>query len=131
MDRKPPGEMRRFALGALVFFTLWSTVLFLKGHGRWAIGGWAAAAIIAVAGLRAPVLLTPLHRAAAAVAGAIGWLVTRLILSLLYYGVVTPISFVLKSSGWDALGLRRGSAKSYWITRSAVSRLPADYEKQF
>lgn len=52
-------------------------------------------------------------------AGApVGWTVSRLVLGLVYYGVVTPIGFVMHLVGYDPLRRRFDRAvSSYWIAR--------------
>lgn len=40
---------------------------------------------------------------------------TRLLVTLFYYGILTPTAFLLRLAGVDLLRLRRSEASSYWI----------------
>jgi hypothetical protein len=48
--------------------------------------------------------------------GNIGSLV---LLGLLYYGLVTPLGFVLRSCGRDRLSLRKPATETYWTNSSS------------
>jgi multisubunit Na+/H+ antiporter MnhG subunit len=45
----------------------------------------------------------------------IGWVVSHLLLGLIFYGVVTPIGLILKASGHDPLQLKKPSGNSIWM----------------
>lgn len=61
----------------------------------------------------------------------IGFVVSTLILALVFYGVVWPIGFCLRRRGRDALALRLDrSAASYWIRRRNDPD-PRRYFRQF
>ena len=73
---------------------------------------------------------TPLRSLALAVATPIGRAVFGLALLVLYYGLFTPVGFVLRLLGRDALELRpHGSLSTYWKPKSANDGLRADRER--
>ncbi len=50
----------------------------------------------------------------------IGWLVSWIIIALLFYGVFTPIGLVFRLTGRDLLRRRRPNARgTYWVARQA------------
>ena len=50
------------------------------------------------------------------VAGGIGWVVTTLILGVIYFGVFTPVSIILRLMGKDFMTRKWGnSCESYWM----------------
>ncbi len=52
----------------------------------------------------------------------LAWINTRIILTLIFYGVLTPIGLWLRLTGKDLLQLKRKpSLKSYWL--ESVGRL--------
>lgn len=61
----------------------------------------------------------------------VGFVVSRVVLVLLYFGVFWPLGVVLRWRGFDPLGLRKGRAGgSYWVEkRTPVD--PATYLRQF
>jgi hypothetical protein len=51
----------------------------------------------------------------------IGFLVSRVVLAVLFYGCFTPLGICFRLLGRDALGLKRAPADgTYWRTRTAV-----------
>ena len=66
----------------------------------------ALALTIGPLGLLKPALVRPIYVGWCVVAFPIGWLVSTTILGLLFYGMFTPIAFVFRIMGRDALALR-------------------------
>jgi hypothetical protein len=66
---------------------------------------WAMALFVALAlpALVAPTILTPAYRAWMKLAEVLAWINTRLLLGLVFYGVVTPIGFVMRMLGRDPM----------------------------
>ncbi|MFH1519607.1 MAG: hypothetical protein ABIE75_03445 [Candidatus Omnitrophota bacterium] len=62
----------------------------------------------------------------------INWIVTRLILSILFYFVITPTSILLKLFGKRFLDLRFDKgADSYWVLKEKGPGDKKSYQKQF
>ena len=61
----------------------------------------------------------------------LGWVMTRVILSMLFYLILTPIGLITRFLGEDFLSLKRANSGSYWNNRDAVEELKQDYRKQF
>ena len=64
----------------------------------WFLGGG-----LALAGLARPNLLGPVYRGWMALGAALGWINTRLLLGLVFYGLVLPIGLLLRLLGKDPL----------------------------
>ena len=57
---------------------------------------------------------------------------SRLILFILFYIVITPIGFFLRIAGKDFLNLRTDkNSDSYWEKREKGVKEKIDYERQF
>lgn len=57
---------------------------------------------------------------------------SRMILIILFYGILTPIGLVMRFFGKDFLDLKiDNSKKSYWNYRQERVLKKEDYEKQF
>ena len=83
-------------------------------------------------GLITPILLKPLYIIWMVFAVILGWFMTRLILIILFYFILTPIGLVGKLFGQNFLGNNfNSSSKSYWNLRDSKSEINQDYEKQF
>ena len=79
-----------------------------------------------------PSLLKPLQKTWMAFAAILGWFMTRVILSLLFYVVFTSIGVISRLFGKKFLDLKMSvSEKSYWIPRKARPFDKSNYEKQF
>lgn len=90
------------------------------------------AGLFLIFGAGAPIVLKPLQKAWMALAVLLGWLMTRVVLVILFYGVFTPIGFVPRLFGAQFLELKwNRSAKSYWIAREPEAAGKADYERPF
>jgi len=66
-----------------------------------------------------------------ALGAALGYVNSRVLLSIVYYLVVTPFGVVLKLTGHDPL-LRRGPPKdSYWLPRELPRQSKSGFERPF
>lgn len=72
-----------------------------------------------------PVYLKPVYRVWMAFAIALGWLVSRIILTFIFFIVLTPVSFLAKLAGKDFLD-RKNLRNSYWIRKEEKQ---TNYEK--
>ena len=82
-------------------------------------------------GLIAPKILKPIYVVWMTLAVVIGWIMTRLILSVLFYSVITGIAILTRIIGKDFLNLKIKNKESYWNNRDSDYELNQDYEKQF
>ena len=66
------------------------------------------------------------------VAFVLGFIMAHLILTLLFFLVITPIGLLARLFGQDFLKLKlQREAKTYWIPRAGKPKSPAEYERQF
>jgi glucan phosphoethanolaminetransferase (alkaline phosphatase superfamily) len=64
-------------------------------------------------------------------AAMLGYVNSRILLSAMFYLVLTPIGMVLRLLGHDALERRKGLAPSYWRTRAVTRQSRESYERSF
>jgi len=125
-------DYRAFGLWIGGAFCVISGLLYWKGFPTGfkvtaAIGG-----LLLLAGLLRPVWLKYVYRAWMKFAFAIAWFNTRLILSLMFYLVMTPVAVLLRLFGKRPLVLGRDKqSPSYWIRRQKVPFDSTRYEKHF
>ena len=83
-------------------------------------------------GLVLPRALKWVYIAWMSVAFVLGFVMAHVILTLLFYLMITPRGLVARLFGKDFLRLKldRGAA-TYWIPREGKSRPPAEYERPF
>ena len=60
----------------------------------------------------------------------IGWTISRLVLAVTFYALFTPVAFIFRLMGRDALRLRRGDPRSYWLSQPRPETTDA-YFRQF
>jgi len=90
------------------------------------------AAAFIILGLAVPFVLKPIHKVWMTISIILGWIMTRVILSILFYLVVTPTSWLARLFGKRFLDLKIDkNARSYWIPKKELKVNKADYEKQF
>jgi hypothetical protein len=124
-------QIRRFGLIAFLFFGC-----------LWALGFWREKLLptylfgfLSVLGLGfilAPSPSRPVYTAWLQIAHFMGRLITTLMLSLAYYLVITPTSFIKRLFGGTPLPLKPDKrALSYWVTRSESSQPKERFLKRF
>ena len=86
------------------------------GHWSGVEIGWVLAGLLSVGGLVLPALIRPIFVGLILLTFPIGWVVSHLLLGLIFYGVVTPIGLILRISGHDPLQLKKPSGNSVWKT---------------
>ena len=80
-------------------------------------------------GLIIPIILKPIYIAWMTFATILGWIMTRVILAILFYLIVTPIGLIARIFGVKFLDLSwNDNVKSYWNKRGGSI---SDIEKQF
>ena len=60
----------------------------------------------------------------------IGWTISRLTLLAMFYVVFMPVALVFRLIGRDALRLRRGDVRSYWMAKPGAGDM-SEYLRQF
>ena len=87
--------------------------------------------ILIATGVIAPAILKPIYKIWMTFAVIIGWIMTRIILSVLFFSIITIIGLFTRLIGKDFLNLKSKSNESYWNIRNKERELNQDYEKQF
>ena len=78
-------------------------------------------------GIILPVLLKPSYLVWMTFAVILGWVMTRVILSIVFYLIMTPIGLITRLLGEDFLALNRKDSNSYWNYRDSSKELNQDY----
>jgi hypothetical protein len=124
-------DLRNFGLVVGAGFLILGTVLLWREKTLWPYFGGIGLAL-ALGGLLFPVQLTPLQRAWMTLAVIMGWFMTRVILTLLFFLVVTPIGIVARIAGKQFLGAPPAAGDaSHWHRRGDEPIDPKHYERQF
>jgi len=122
--------LRRFAITVGSVILLLGAVLLWRNRGvSWLLISIGAGLFLA-AGL-APSSLKWVHGPWMIASLALGWIVTRILLTIAFFFVITPIGLLQRLWGKSAIEVAfTPNSASYWQRRTA-SPVPGDYEKQF
>ena len=124
--------LRQFAAAWLVFIGglgIWR--LFSRGVTKTSVALTVAGIAVGLIGLCAPRLIRIVYCGAIVLTFPIGWVVSNVLLAVLYYGVVTPIGLVFRLVKRDRLTLRRPRHETCWTARETVNGDAERYLRQF
>ena len=127
-----PRTLQQF--GGLSFIFL-SYGAFMHGYVRhqtnWAVLFAGLAVGIGVLALTKPSFIRPIYVGAMVITFPIGWTVSRVLLGLIYYGLITPVAVIFRLIGRDTLFLKHHSeTKTYWLPK-VISTDPKRYFKMY
>lgn len=120
LHRTPPVQLRSFGLlmgGVFLLVALWPWLL--RGE---TVRVWAGtfAAIFGLLGVVWPSCLNPIYRSWMKIGEKLGWINSRIILGIIYYGIFTPAAFVLTLLKKKPLHLDfEPAAKTYRVLKQA------------
>jgi hypothetical protein len=124
-----PGEERKFGLLVGGTFVLLGLLLWRRGHPAGAAVSAAVGVALVLGGLAAPSRLGPVYRAWMTMAAAISKVTTPIVMSIIYFLVLTPSGFLVRLFGHRPLTHPREAA-TYWQERP-VGSTRGDITHQF
>ena len=112
-------ELRTFGLCGLAFLALVGWIVFRRsGSVPVAASIAALGVVLAVLGFAVPRALRPVWVVLMVVNYPIGWVVTHVVMAIIFYLVVTPIGVIMRLTGRDPMERAFDrSAKTYWKPR--------------
>ena len=124
-------DLRKFGITVGSVLVVLAIVFYFLDRSYFIYFG-AAGLVLIIMGFISPVILKPLNKVWMGLAVVLGWLSSRIILIVVFYLVLTPISLIAKISGKKFLDLKYKSEKdSYWIKREIIKPDRSSYEKQY
>jgi hypothetical protein len=113
-------ELRGFGLIAMIFFGALGAWMWLSREPGWAWLWWGMGVAIGLPGLLRPASVRLVFVLFSLAAKPISWIVSHVIVLVLFYGVITPTGVLLRLFGRETLDLARDPARSsYWTRRTA------------
>ena len=104
-------------------FRLW------RGHEPSGVALTAIGVALVAAGLAAPGVLRVPNRVWMRGARSLGWFNSRVLLTVFFYLVLTPVGFVMRLSGFSPF--QTGSSTTNWSPYSAGRRDPKHFDRMF
>ena len=124
-------ELKKFGLVMLIGFGVIGALVWWRDAGeggiwsyvgstgqRWSIGLWLFGVGVCVLSLVAPTLARYVYVGWMLAAWPIGMVISTVMVTLVFYLLITPIGLVFRLMGRDKMGLRKKDGGSYWIVRS-------------
>lgn len=123
-------EGRQFAFTLAPAFLVVAIVLWWRGYTTivWPVVG--VSSVFALAGLLVPARLGPLRRAWMAMARGISRITTPVLMSIVFFGVITPIGLLMRMVGRNPIK-RSGTEDSYWVPRARDRQRRGTMTNQF
>ena len=88
--------------------------------------------LFVVSSLICPNFLIPLNKAWLNFGDLLHRIVSPIVLAAIFFGIITPIAYVMRFLGKDILSLRKNAdSPSYWIKRSQSAENPLSMTQQF
>ena len=123
--------LKKFGFLLVVFLTVLGSISFWQ-QGTAYYYLFPSAMMIVVIALAFPKGLKLIYLPWMIVATIIGWAVTRIILTILYYAILTPVSILARVLGKDFLDQKIvPEQKSYWVVRANRTIDRKELEHQF
>jgi Saxitoxin biosynthesis operon protein SxtJ len=112
-------ELRTFGLCALAFCALVGWIVFRRsGSMPVAAAIVGVGVVLAVIGLLVPRALRPVWIVLMVVNYPIGWVLTHVVMAIIFYLVVSPVGVIMRLTGRDPMERHFDrSAKTYWKPR--------------
>ena len=124
-------ELRQFGIIIGIACGLLGVLLWWSGKTYYSYSFIIAAAFFFL-GFTLPAALKPFHKVWMTISILMGWLMTRVILIILFYGILTPIGLIGRLCGKDFLDIKlHKNVQSYWVLRGKQEYDKKSYEQQF
>ena len=132
MKKRSHRAERDFGLVVGTVFALLGAWWIYRGKFEWVAPVFlSAGAGLVLFGLVYPRALVVLNRGWMALASVLSYVMTRVVLALVFFLLVTPIGVVKRLTGWDPLGRRTRRGESYWQTYPERQQDPRHFEKMY
>ena len=109
---------RKFGFFFTFVFAVTAAYFYNSTNMTWAYIFGAASLIFLVVTLVKDEILLPLNKLWMWFGLLLGIIVSPIVLGIIFFGLFTPIAFVMRLSGRDELRLKFSNKASHWISRS-------------
>ena len=126
-------EIRKFGLVIAIALGVIGSFVYVK-FGNFDVVGWlwGIGLLFLILGFILPSVLRPVYRIWMLLAYFIGGIVSRVILTVLFYVVLTPTGLVLRLFGKDVLDQKFDKRQeSYWVKKDLSGHTKEQYRKMY
>lgn len=122
---------KKFGVFFSIVFILVAICAHWKFKSDFAIFALIPSTFFAVAAFLAPQILSPLNRLWFGLGLLLGKIVSPIVLGLIFFVLITPVSFVTRLFGRDELKIKKRTVESYWVDRSPPGPQAASFKNQY
>jgi hypothetical protein len=124
--------LRQFAAAWLIFFLAVGVFRYVvRGQQQIGIAFGVVAVVVGLVGLIRPAAVRWLFVCATVVAFPIGWVVSQIMLVVMFYGILTPLAVLFRMRGRDLLALRPAPNRpTYWTPKQTPENMRS-YFRQY
>ena len=124
-------EWRKFGIGLSIILTILGTIQWITGKSMFPII-YLTAGIVLASALLFPLILKPLFILFSYIGFTLGWIMTRVILSALFFLVITPFGMISRLMGKRYLQTNlKTNETTYWKNRQEQTASKEHFEKQY
>jgi hypothetical protein len=118
-----PRKLREFGLTMIIGSALLGGLLYWKDHHTAAYWVWGVGAVLGFLGYEAPPpMALPFYRLWMGIGFVIGSVTSRIMLTVIFFAVITPVALIFKLMKRDTLRLRRApDGESYWVNHPRIT----------
>ena len=130
-DEVTTEQARKTALVVAAVFAVISAVLWYRGNMKGHVITAGIALCLMFIGFLAPPVAKIFHRVWYTIAFALGWVNSRILLTIIYFFVFVPYRLVSRIVGRDPLNIRQPAGESYWHKREKTRQAKEQFERLF
>ncbi|TET38895.1 MAG: hypothetical protein E3J72_01865 [Planctomycetota bacterium] len=125
-------DIRIFGGSFIVILGIIACIAFWRAPESWITWLWIPAIVIGLPALAYPPAMKPFYRGWMFFASMLGWIMSRILFSVFYYIIISPVALFFRLIGRDHLNLRQThDAESNWTEVDDSANDPSHFEHMF
>jgi len=122
---------KTFGLFFSAIFVLIAVYVYLKFRVEFAVFALTISTLFAIAAFLTPQILSPLNRLWFCLGLLLGKIVSPIVLALIFFVLITPVSLVTRLFGRDELKIKKRTVESYWVDRLPPGPPSESFKNQY
>jgi hypothetical protein len=124
-------ENKKFGWFFTAVFAAVAAYAYWRGWSAVSLVTLMAAILFAAATLLSPQSLAPLNRLWYGLGMLLGKIISPIVLGLIFFVLITPVSLVTRLFGRDELRMKKRNVESYWVDRSPPGPPSDSFKNQY
>jgi hypothetical protein len=124
-------QHRKTTLVVAVILALWGGWSMARGRASTALLTTSAAALLSLLGFFVASFAAVFHRVWMQLARVLGYMNTRVLLSIIFFAMILPVGLLARATGRDRFMRRCNDRPTYWIPRRMTRQTRQGFERGF